>query len=151
MLSGIRCIKVLFIIVITNCHHFHHFSYFYQWLLKWHPVVVFFVFFLRLIFKRPSLPTDEALPVYEVLVGVLSARHHYELRQAIRETWLGYLRDHPLFRQRFVRHCGGAPTSPLVSLPSFLISRPDSFIRRKNNTGSGQEITDSHTNTFIFT
>lgn len=47
--------------------------------------------------------TDEALPFYEVLVGVLSARHHYELRQAIRETWLGYLRDHPHFQHRSVR------------------------------------------------
>jgi len=45
---------------------------------------------------------DESLPFYEVLVGVLSARHHYELRQAIRETWLGYLRDHPLFQHRSV-------------------------------------------------
>ncbi|XP_026166059.1 UDP-GalNAc:beta-1,3-N-acetylgalactosaminyltransferase 2 [Mastacembelus armatus] len=44
--------------------------------------------------------SDEALPFYEVLVGVLSARHHYELRQAIRETWLGYLRDHPHFQHR---------------------------------------------------
>uniref|UniRef100_A0A669D7N3 Hexosyltransferase n=1 Tax=Oreochromis niloticus TaxID=8128 RepID=A0A669D7N3_ORENI len=40
------------------------------------------------------------LPFYEVLVGVLSARHHYELRQAIRETWLGYLRHHPHFQHR---------------------------------------------------
>uniref|UniRef100_A0A7N6BJC4 Hexosyltransferase n=1 Tax=Anabas testudineus TaxID=64144 RepID=A0A7N6BJC4_ANATE len=46
--------------------------------------------------------TDEEVPFYEVLVGVLSARHHYELRQAIRETWLGYLRDHPHFHQRSV-------------------------------------------------
>uniref|UniRef100_A0A665WJK0 Hexosyltransferase n=1 Tax=Echeneis naucrates TaxID=173247 RepID=A0A665WJK0_ECHNA len=44
--------------------------------------------------------SDEALPSYEVLVGVLSARHHHELRQAIRETWLGYLRDHPHFQHR---------------------------------------------------
>ncbi|XP_044070478.1 UDP-GalNAc:beta-1,3-N-acetylgalactosaminyltransferase 2 isoform X1 [Siniperca chuatsi] len=44
--------------------------------------------------------SDEALPFYEVLVGVLSARHHYELRQAIRETWLGYLQDHPHFQHR---------------------------------------------------
>lgn len=43
---------------------------------------------------------DEPLPFYEVLVGVLSARHHYELRQAIRETWLGYLRHHPHFQHR---------------------------------------------------
>uniref|UniRef100_I3JV13 Hexosyltransferase n=1 Tax=Oreochromis niloticus TaxID=8128 RepID=I3JV13_ORENI len=46
--------------------------------------------------QRPSSP----LPFYEVLVGVLSARHHYELRQAIRETWLGYLRHHPHFQHR---------------------------------------------------
>ncbi|XP_041645148.1 UDP-GalNAc:beta-1,3-N-acetylgalactosaminyltransferase 2 [Cheilinus undulatus] len=44
--------------------------------------------------------SDEALPFYEVLVGVLSARHHHELRHAIRETWLGYLRDHPHFQKR---------------------------------------------------
>ncbi|KAK9541781.1 hypothetical protein VZT92_001801 [Zoarces viviparus] len=44
--------------------------------------------------------SDESLPFYEVLVGVLSARHHYQLRQAIRETWLGYLRDHPLYQRR---------------------------------------------------
>ncbi|XP_045926930.1 UDP-GalNAc:beta-1,3-N-acetylgalactosaminyltransferase 2 isoform X2 [Micropterus dolomieu] len=57
--------------------------------------------------QRPSstpldnnIHTDEALPFCEVLVGVLSARHHYELRQAIRETWLGYLRDHPHFQHR---------------------------------------------------
>uniref|UniRef100_A0A8C6SZ51 Hexosyltransferase n=1 Tax=Neogobius melanostomus TaxID=47308 RepID=A0A8C6SZ51_9GOBI len=43
---------------------------------------------------------DGALPFYDVLVGVLSARHHYELRQAIRETWLGYIRRHPRFQHR---------------------------------------------------
>ncbi|MFT7806152.1 UDP-GalNAc:beta-1,3-N-acetylgalactosaminyltransferase 2-like [Arapaima gigas] len=36
----------------------------------------------------------------EVLVGVLSARQHRALRDAIRETWLGYLREHPHFGQR---------------------------------------------------
>lgn len=41
-----------------------------------------------------------SLPFHEVLVGVLSARHHHELRQAIRDTWLGYLRDHPHFQLR---------------------------------------------------
>ncbi|KAF1375929.1 hypothetical protein PFLUV_G00225300 [Perca fluviatilis] len=44
--------------------------------------------------------SDESLPFYEVLVGVLSARHHYELRQAIRKTWLGYIQDHPHFQHR---------------------------------------------------
>ncbi|KAK7901953.1 hypothetical protein WMY93_018722 [Mugilogobius chulae] len=43
---------------------------------------------------------DEALPFYDVLVGVLSARHHHELRQAIRETWLGYIQRHPHFQHR---------------------------------------------------
>ncbi|KAI4889680.1 hypothetical protein NFI96_017471 [Prochilodus magdalenae] len=39
-------------------------------------------------------------PAHEVLVGVLSARHHYHLRKAIRDTWLGYFRDHPKFQDR---------------------------------------------------
>uniref|UniRef100_A0A3P8W196 Hexosyltransferase n=1 Tax=Cynoglossus semilaevis TaxID=244447 RepID=A0A3P8W196_CYNSE len=44
--------------------------------------------------------SDVAVHSYEVLVGVLSARHHYELRQAIRETWLGYVKHHPHFKHR---------------------------------------------------
>nr|XP_023651972.1 UDP-GalNAc:beta-1,3-N-acetylgalactosaminyltransferase 2-like isoform X2 [Paramormyrops kingsleyae] len=44
--------------------------------------------------------TDQQLRAPEVLVGVLSARHHHALRAAIRDTWLGYLREHPQFRQR---------------------------------------------------
>lgn len=44
--------------------------------------------------------SDGALPFYDVLVGVLSARHHHELRQAIRETWLGYIQRHPHFQNR---------------------------------------------------
>ncbi|XP_023819319.1 UDP-GalNAc:beta-1,3-N-acetylgalactosaminyltransferase 2 [Oryzias latipes] len=61
---------------------------------------------LWLAHRRSSTPpdcaplSDEPLPFYEVLVGVLSARHHHELRQAIRETWLGYIRDHPHFQHR---------------------------------------------------
>ncbi|XP_058241318.1 UDP-GalNAc:beta-1,3-N-acetylgalactosaminyltransferase 2 isoform X2 [Hemibagrus wyckioides] len=39
-------------------------------------------------------------PVYEVVVGVLSARHHHDLRAAIRGTWMGYLRDHHDFQKR---------------------------------------------------
>ncbi|XP_068597503.1 UDP-GalNAc:beta-1,3-N-acetylgalactosaminyltransferase 2 [Brachionichthys hirsutus] len=55
--------------------------------------------------RRSSAPPDsdapdEALPSQEVLVGVLSARQHYEQRQAIRGTWLGYLRGHPHFQHR---------------------------------------------------
>uniref|UniRef100_A0A3B3Y5F1 Hexosyltransferase n=1 Tax=Poecilia mexicana TaxID=48701 RepID=A0A3B3Y5F1_9TELE len=40
------------------------------------------------------------LPFFDVLVGVLSARHHHDLRQAIRDTWLGYITDHPHFQHR---------------------------------------------------
>ncbi|KAM6956746.1 UDP-GalNAc:beta-1,3-N-acetylgalactosaminyltransferase 2 [Aplochiton taeniatus] len=42
----------------------------------------------------------DEVPSYDVLVGVLSARHHHDLRQVIRETWLGYLRNHPEFQHR---------------------------------------------------
>ncbi|XP_077350517.1 UDP-GalNAc:beta-1,3-N-acetylgalactosaminyltransferase 2 [Festucalex cinctus] len=44
--------------------------------------------------------SDGVVPSYEVLVGVLSARQHYKLRQAIRDTWLGYLHQHPHFKHR---------------------------------------------------
>ncbi|XP_049592850.1 UDP-GalNAc:beta-1,3-N-acetylgalactosaminyltransferase 2 isoform X2 [Syngnathus scovelli] len=44
--------------------------------------------------------SDGVVPSYEVLVGVLSARQHYTLRQAIRDTWLGYLLQHPHFKHR---------------------------------------------------
>uniref|UniRef100_A0A096M6X7 Hexosyltransferase n=1 Tax=Poecilia formosa TaxID=48698 RepID=A0A096M6X7_POEFO len=43
---------------------------------------------------------NERLPFFDVLVGVLSARHHHDLRQAIRDTWLGYITDHPHFQHR---------------------------------------------------
>ncbi|XP_029107094.1 UDP-GalNAc:beta-1,3-N-acetylgalactosaminyltransferase 2-like isoform X2 [Scleropages formosus] len=43
---------------------------------------------------------DGRAPAREVLVGVLSARQHRALRDAIRETWLGYLREHPRFGRR---------------------------------------------------
>ncbi|XP_076141629.1 UDP-GalNAc:beta-1,3-N-acetylgalactosaminyltransferase 2 [Alosa pseudoharengus] len=42
--------------------------------------------------EEPSAP--------ELLVGVLSARHHHDLRQAIRDTWSGYLGEHPQFQNR---------------------------------------------------
>ncbi|XP_077585821.1 UDP-GalNAc:beta-1,3-N-acetylgalactosaminyltransferase 2 [Stigmatopora nigra] len=44
--------------------------------------------------------SDGVVPFYEVLVGVLSAREHSNLRQAIRDTWLGYLHQHPHFKHR---------------------------------------------------
>lgn len=43
--------------------------------------------------------------MYEVVVGVLSARDHPDLREAIRGTWMGYLRDHPDFQNRCVCVC----------------------------------------------
>nr|XP_046224358.1 UDP-GalNAc:beta-1,3-N-acetylgalactosaminyltransferase 2 isoform X3 [Oncorhynchus gorbuscha] len=50
--------------------------------------------------EKDSDEDSAASPCGEVLVGVLSARHHYDLRQAIRETWLGYLRDHTHYQRR---------------------------------------------------
>ncbi|KAJ8248341.1 hypothetical protein GJAV_G00240970 [Gymnothorax javanicus] len=44
--------------------------------------------------------SDGQLLSLDVLVGVLSARHHHALRDAIRETWLGYIKQHPEFRHR---------------------------------------------------
>ncbi|XP_030235462.1 UDP-GalNAc:beta-1,3-N-acetylgalactosaminyltransferase 2 isoform X2 [Gadus morhua] len=44
--------------------------------------------------------SDEEFSSSELLVGVLSARHHHDLRQVIRDTWLGYLEDHPEFQHR---------------------------------------------------
>ncbi|CAG09547.1 unnamed protein product, partial [Tetraodon nigroviridis] len=53
---------------------------------------------------------------HEVLVGVLSARHHHQLRQAIRETWLGYLRQHPHFHQRSVCWSSNLYSPPRVGV-----------------------------------
>ncbi|XP_072293177.1 UDP-GalNAc:beta-1,3-N-acetylgalactosaminyltransferase 2 [Eucyclogobius newberryi] len=70
------------------------------------PCAVALLVHLWLVQRRSADPldsnttSDEALPFYDVLVGVLSARHHHELRQAIRETWLGYLQRHPCFQHR---------------------------------------------------
>ncbi|XP_074752869.1 UDP-GalNAc:beta-1,3-N-acetylgalactosaminyltransferase 2 isoform X1 [Athene noctua] len=37
---------------------------------------------------------------YDVIVGVLSARHNHELRSVIRNTWLKHLKQHPALSQR---------------------------------------------------
>ncbi|KAM4828646.1 UDP-GalNAc:beta-1,3-N-acetylgalactosaminyltransferase 2 [Thomomys bottae] len=37
---------------------------------------------------------------YDVVVGVLSARHNHELRNVIRNTWLKHLTQHPVLSQR---------------------------------------------------
>nr|XP_029510588.1 UDP-GalNAc:beta-1,3-N-acetylgalactosaminyltransferase 2 [Oncorhynchus nerka] len=71
------------------------------------PCVVAVVVHFWLWTNRATIPLEKdsdedsaASPCGEVLVGVLSARHHYDLRQAIRETWLGYLRDHTHYQRR---------------------------------------------------
>lgn len=76
--------------------------------------------YIYIYYDFPISHTDEALPFHEVLVGVLSARHHYELRQAIRQTWLGYLRDHPHFQQRSVGWSSNFTTRFFPSLACFL-------------------------------
>uniref|UniRef100_A0A8C9FHI5 Hexosyltransferase n=1 Tax=Pavo cristatus TaxID=9049 RepID=A0A8C9FHI5_PAVCR len=37
---------------------------------------------------------------YDVVVGVLSARHNHELRSVIRNTWFQHLKQHPALSQR---------------------------------------------------
>ncbi|XP_065689392.1 UDP-GalNAc:beta-1,3-N-acetylgalactosaminyltransferase 2 isoform X5 [Patagioenas fasciata] len=37
---------------------------------------------------------------YDVIVGVLSARHNHELRSVIRDTWFKHLKEHPALSQR---------------------------------------------------
>ncbi|KAM6086332.1 UDP-GalNAc:beta-1,3-N-acetylgalactosaminyltransferase 2 isoform 3-T3 [Theristicus caerulescens] len=37
---------------------------------------------------------------YDVIVGVLSARHNHELRSVIRNTWFKHLKQHPALSQR---------------------------------------------------
>ncbi|KAG7462836.1 hypothetical protein MATL_G00188990 [Megalops atlanticus] len=69
------------------------------------PCVVAVVVHLWLVANRTAFlldlkDSDRQPSSREVLVGVLSARHHYALRDAIRETWLGYIREHPQFRHR---------------------------------------------------
>ena len=54
--------------------------------------------------------TDEEFSSSELLVGVLSARHHHDLRQVIRDTWLGYPKDPPEFQHRSV------PPPPTLTL-----------------------------------
>ncbi|XP_036402965.1 UDP-GalNAc:beta-1,3-N-acetylgalactosaminyltransferase 2 [Megalops cyprinoides] len=69
------------------------------------PCVVAVVVHLWLVANRTAFlldlkDSDRQPYSREVLVGVLSARQHYALRDAIRETWLGYIREHPQFRHR---------------------------------------------------
>ncbi|XP_064173310.1 UDP-GalNAc:beta-1,3-N-acetylgalactosaminyltransferase 2 isoform X2 [Anguilla rostrata] len=68
------------------------------------PCVIAVVVHLWLVANRTALldlnDSDRQPSSLEVLVGVLSARHHHDLRDAIRETWLGYIKQHPQFRHR---------------------------------------------------
>ncbi|KAM7442061.1 Beta-1 [Porites harrisoni] len=43
-----------------------------------------------------------ALPTYDLVIGVLSARGNHEQRQAIRDTWLGYIMQHPSLQEQVV-------------------------------------------------
>lgn len=100
---------------------------------------------------------DEPLPFYEVLVGVLSARHHYELRQAIRETWLGYLRHHPHFQHRSAGWTFNftAFLFVLICIAFLFLTMSNSYTREKERrdeaSSSWQQITDSLIKPFIFT
>ncbi|KAJ8359955.1 hypothetical protein SKAU_G00164800 [Synaphobranchus kaupii] len=69
------------------------------------PCVIAAVVHLWLVANRTAFlldlkDSDRQPSSLEVLVGVLSARHHHALRDAIRETWLGYIKQHPQFRHR---------------------------------------------------
>ncbi|XP_006638772.2 UDP-GalNAc:beta-1,3-N-acetylgalactosaminyltransferase 2 isoform X1 [Lepisosteus oculatus] len=69
------------------------------------PCVVAVAVHLWLVISRTAsfldlLHSGQECTSCELLVGVLSARHHHGLREAIRNTWLGYLRQHPHFRHR---------------------------------------------------
>jgi len=39
------------------------------------------------------------MPSYDLVIGVLSARGNYEQRQAIRDTWLGYVLQQPYLKE----------------------------------------------------
>ncbi|RXM99769.1 UDP-GalNAc:beta-1,3-N-acetylgalactosaminyltransferase 2 [Acipenser ruthenus] len=69
-------------------------------------VVAVVVHLLMVINKTASfldlLHTDQQVQSCEVLVGVLSARNNYDLRNAIRNTWLGHLKQHPELQHRIL-------------------------------------------------
>ncbi|XP_042732009.1 UDP-GalNAc:beta-1,3-N-acetylgalactosaminyltransferase 2 isoform X2 [Lagopus leucura] len=54
--------------------------------------------------RRPAGPLaffpQWKLKHYDVVVGVLSARHNHELRSVIRNTWFQHLKQHPTLSQR---------------------------------------------------
>ncbi|XP_039770803.1 UDP-GalNAc:beta-1,3-N-acetylgalactosaminyltransferase 2 isoform X2 [Ornithorhynchus anatinus] len=49
---------------------------------------------------QPAEPRQGEAGHVDVVVGVLSARHHHDLRAVIRATWLNHLKRHPALSQR---------------------------------------------------
>ncbi|XP_058880372.1 UDP-GalNAc:beta-1,3-N-acetylgalactosaminyltransferase 2-like isoform X2 [Acipenser ruthenus] len=71
------------------------------------PCVVAVVVHLWMVVNKTALfldllHTDQQIHSCEVLVGVLSARNNYDLRNAIRNTWLGHLKHHPELQHRIL-------------------------------------------------
>lgn len=106
------------------------------------PYILSTLLLCEVIFSEMSVSNaDEPLPFYEVLVGVLSARHHYELRQAIRETWLGYLRHHPHFQHRSAGWTFNftAFLFVLICLAFLFLTMSNSYSREKGRGGWSQQ------------
>ncbi|XP_012870016.1 PREDICTED: UDP-GalNAc:beta-1,3-N-acetylgalactosaminyltransferase 2 [Dipodomys ordii] len=66
---------------------------------------IFDLYFICIFYKRRHIYQLALVPQwksshYEVIVGVLSARHNHELRNVIRNTWLKHLIQHPVLSQR---------------------------------------------------
>ncbi|MGH0128788.1 UNVERIFIED_CONTAM: hypothetical protein FKN15_046600 [Acipenser sinensis] len=71
------------------------------------PCVVAVVVHLWMVVNKTALfldflHIDQQIHSCEVLVGVLSARNNYDLRNAIRSTWLGHLKQHPELQHRIL-------------------------------------------------
>ncbi|XP_074393605.1 UDP-GalNAc:beta-1,3-N-acetylgalactosaminyltransferase 2 isoform X2 [Zonotrichia albicollis] len=79
-----------------------------NWLVLLCPCVVGVALHLWLLLSCPgshpagplSLFPQWKLKHYDVVVGVLSARHNHELRRVIRSTWFKHLKEHPALSQR---------------------------------------------------
>ncbi|XP_058692301.1 UDP-GalNAc:beta-1,3-N-acetylgalactosaminyltransferase 2 isoform X3 [Poecile atricapillus] len=79
-----------------------------NWLVLLCPCVVGVALHLWLLLSCPgshpagplSFFPQWKLKHYDVIVGVLSARHNHELRSVIRNTWVKHLKQHPALNQR---------------------------------------------------
>ncbi|NXN88331.1 B3GL2 acetylgalactosaminyltransferase, partial [Bombycilla garrulus] len=79
-----------------------------NWLVLLCPCVVGVALHLWLLLSCPgshpagplSFFPQWQLKHYDVIVGVLSARHNHELRSVIRNTWFKHLKQHPALNQR---------------------------------------------------